>query len=107
MIMKIAIKLMQLGVGITALVGVSGALSGLPVIGAPLTWIKNKSEELLTIPYVGPVVGTLGGLGILLGFYRIATGRDIYGLGQAAFKPGAGLQEVAGAGKKLVSTVGL
>ena len=111
MIKELLIRGMQLGVGITMFVGVTSALSTLPIIGSAAEAIRDGAQslfgfELLGIP-IGGIVGTLGGIGFLTGFYYILTNRsDIFGrTGKAAFSPGAALGEVTGTAKKIIDAV--
>lgn len=111
MIKELLIRGMQLGVGITMFVGVTSALSTLPIIGSAAEAIRDGAQslfgfELLGIP-VGGIVGTLGGIGFLTGSYYILTNStDIFGrTGKAAFSPGAALGEVTGTAKKIIDAV--
>jgi hypothetical protein len=109
MMKELLVKGMQLGVGITALVGVTSALTTLPIIGGFAGTIRDYAQslfdfEILSVP-IGGIVGTLGGLGFIFGFWWIATGWDFYGLGEDSFSPGAGFKEVTGVAKKIVDAV--
>lgn len=111
MIKELLIRGMQLGVGITAFVGVASALSTLPVFGNTIGMIRDGAQslfgfELLGIP-VGGIVGTLGGIGFFTGFYYILTNSsDIIGrTGKAAFSPGAAIDEITGTAQKIIDAV--
>ncbi len=102
---------MQLGVGITMLVGVTSALSTLPIIGKASEAIRDGAQslfgfELLGIP-VGGIVGTLGGIGFFTGFYYILTNSSdiISRTGKAAFSPGAAIDEITGTAQKIIDAV--
>ena len=105
------IRGMQLGVGITMFVGVTSALSTLPIIGDGIEKIRDGAQSLFGIEAfgipIGGIVGTLGGIGFFTGFYYILTNRnDIFGrTGKAAFSPGAALGEVTGTAKKIIDAV--
>ncbi len=108
---KLLIRGMQLGVGITAFVGVTSALTPLPVIGKYFGIVKDGaqslfSSEVMGVP-IGPFIGTLGGIGILTGFYYILTNSgDIIGrTGKAAFSPGAAIDEITGTAQKIIDAV--
>lgn len=108
---KLLISGMKLGVGITAFVGVTSALTPLPVIGKYFGIVKDGaqslfSSEVMGVP-IGPFIGTLGGIGILTGFYYILTARmDMVGrVGKAAFTPGAAIDEITGVAQKIANAV--
>ena len=63
---KLLISGMKLGVGITAFVGVTSALTPLPVIGKYFGIVKDGAQSLFSsdvmgVP-IGPFIGTLGGI---------------------------------------------
>jgi hypothetical protein len=107
---KLLISGMKLGVGITAFVGITSALTPLPVIGKYFGTIKDGAQSLFDFEVkgvpIGPFIGTLGGIGIVTGFYYILTARrDMVGrVGKAAFTPGAAIDEITGTAKKLTGT---
>ena len=108
---KLLIRGMQLGVGITAFVGVTSALSTLPGIGNAIGTVRDGAQalfsfELLGIP-IGGIVGTLGGIGFFTGFYYILFNTsDIIGrTGKAAFSPGAAIDEITGTAQKIIDAV--
>jgi hypothetical protein len=107
---KLLISGMKLGVGITAFVGITSALTPLPVIGKYFGTIKDGAQSLFDFEVkgvpIGPFIGTLGGIGIVTGFYYILTARrDMVGrVGKAAFTPGAAIDEITGTAKKLTRT---
>ena len=108
---KLLISGMKLGVGITAFVGITSALTPLPVIGKYFGTIKDGAQSLFDFEVkgvpIGPFIGTLGGIGIVTGFYYILTARrDMVGrVGKAAFTPGAAIDEITGTAKKLVGAI--
>lgn len=108
---KLLIRGMQLGVGITMFVGVTSALSTLPGVGNAIGMVRDGAQslfsfELVGIP-IGGIIGTLGGIGFLTGFYYILTNRnDIFGrTGKAAFSPGAAIDEITGTAQKIIDAV--
>ena len=104
-IKNMMIRLMQLGVGITALVGVSMSLSGVPIVGPTFEWIASQLSSILTWNVIGPALGIAGGLGMFFGLVWLGTGQDLWGLGSGAFSPGAGLREVTGTVKGVVGSI--
>ena len=101
---------MQLGVGITALVGVTSALTPLPgIIGKSFGMISEGAQslfnfEIMSVP-IGGFIGTLGGIGLLFVFWNIFSGHDMWGIGAEVGSPGAGLKEITGTAKKIVDAV--
>ncbi len=79
----------------------AGGLSFIPGVPA----LGNFVSGIYGIPYLGNVIAVAGGIGIIFGAIYISTGRDILGLGEASFSPGAGLKEVTGTAKKIVGAI--
>ena len=106
MIKNVIVAGMQIGVGIIALVGLTNTLSPLSSVFADIgTWANGLfGIEVLGFP-IGGYIGILGSIGLFFGFYRLLTGKDIFGIGQKALEPGAGLKEVAGTAKGIISSV--
>ena len=109
MIKELLIRGMQLGVGITMFVGVTSALSTLPIIGSAAEAIRDGAQSLFGFELLELLVVSSEHLSncFLTGFYYILTNRnDIFGrTGKAAFSPGAALGEVTGTAKKIIDAV--
>ena len=108
-IKEVLIKGMQLGVGITALVGVTSALAPLPLVGGFAEMIRDGAQSLFNFEVwgvpIGGFIGTLGGIGLIFVFWNIFSGHDMWGIGAKVGSPGAGLKEVTGTAKKIVDAV--
>lgn len=106
MIKNVIVSGMQIGVGIIALVGLTNTLSPLSSVFADIgTWANGLfGIEVFGFP-VGSIVGILGGIGFFSIFWLLFTGKDFLGISRKASKPGAGLKEITGTAKGIISSV--